>query len=598
MTVRSVILAGALGAVFVSAATGADPILPLNHVQPGMIGEARTVVSGTEIARFPVTVIAVDQDRNLQTLGTLGPAILMRASGPLMDQTGGIAAGMSGSPVYVTGADGVERVIGAISFGTGDEANLIGGITPIEHMLAVGKTVSAQAARRPAARRPSRVVSDRGAARAVERRNTAARAFYPLQNWTVAGVSRSIHRPLSRSIGTNSSRRLVPVLRGPAALPQAPFVPGSTLSAQLVGGDITVAAVGTTTYVADDGRIYGFGHPFFGTGASRLMLGGGWVHQIVPAPIANQSYKLADPGGVRGEITVDGTAGVVGRPGPAESIEVVATSFDKGSGRRSEIRSTMSPDARFAPVFSDLIQRESAFRVRDGAFTPGTLSITVRLESPKLKRPIIYRNRYASVADAIFDADPAVSRQVAILLRNSLREIPISKITINQTLQDRILAARILDATVVPRKVRRGQKAKLRLRVQPWRRKARTITVPFRVPRNARLGRRGVAVEPKTGGGFNRSLGDLDLALSYGLSSRGAAADTTLRRFERVVNKRRRGTRIDRIRAAIPKALPKRHNAVRVSFGSAVGPGRDVTVPYVIYDGSARSRVRVLKAAR
>ena len=42
-----------------------------------------------------------------QLLGTLGPAILIRASGPLMDQTGGIAAGMSGSPVYVTGSDGV-----------------------------------------------------------------------------------------------------------------------------------------------------------------------------------------------------------------------------------------------------------------------------------------------------------------------------------------------------------------------------------------------------------------------------------------------------------------------------------------------------------
>ena len=107
----------------------ADPILQLSQVEAGILGEARTVVRGNEIIRFPVTVIAVDRERSPQALGSLGPEILMRASGPVMEQTGGLAAGMSGSPVYVTGADGLERVIGAISFGTGDEANLSGGIT-------------------------------------------------------------------------------------------------------------------------------------------------------------------------------------------------------------------------------------------------------------------------------------------------------------------------------------------------------------------------------------------------------------------------------------------------------------------------------------
>ena len=34
---------------------------------------------------------------------------------------------MSGSPVYVTGADGVARVMGAVAYGSGDQANVIVG---------------------------------------------------------------------------------------------------------------------------------------------------------------------------------------------------------------------------------------------------------------------------------------------------------------------------------------------------------------------------------------------------------------------------------------------------------------------------------------
>ena len=586
------LLAAALAAAAVAGpAAAADPILPLSAVAPGMTGEARTVVSGTEIVRFPVTVIAVDHDRSPQLLGTLGPAILIRASGPLMDRTGGIAAGMSGSPVYVTGSDGVERVMGAVSFGTGDESNLIGGVTPIEHMLAAAPASgAARAATAP--RRPGRVVADRAAARAFERTHPAMRALYPLQNWSVSGVSRPLIGPLGRAAGASGSRRLVPVIAAPAR-PGAPFAPGSSLSAQLVGGDVRVAAVGTTTHITDDGRILGFGHPFFGTGASRLLLGGGWVHQTIPAPISNLSYKLADPGPVRGTITGDHTAGVVGREGRADAIDVELRSIDRGSGRRSVLRAQLAPDTRFAPVMADLLQREAAFRVRDGSFTPGTLALTVRLDSPRLGAPLIYRNLYASVSDVVFDVEPVVARQVAILLRNGLREIPIRKITVIQTLRQPVRAATIEGARVIPRRVRPGQRARLRLSIQPWRQRRRVVTVPIRIPANLRPGLRGIAVDALApGGGFNSSQSEIDEVLLFGLAARSVRTDPALRRFAAIA-RRQSGGRIARIRAALPRALPRRHNAVRVRFPAASRTTR-ATLPWVIYGGRARLRVRVL----
>ena len=81
-----------------------------------MVGEARTVVRGTDIVTFPVTVI--DVQRSADGPGR-HPDPGARRPGPLIDQTGGVAEGMSGSPVYVTGADGVARVIGAVAYGSG-----------------------------------------------------------------------------------------------------------------------------------------------------------------------------------------------------------------------------------------------------------------------------------------------------------------------------------------------------------------------------------------------------------------------------------------------------------------------------------------------
>jgi len=586
---------GALAALAALAgpAAAADPILPLASVQPGMVGEARTVVQGTTIERFPVTVISVDYDQSPQQLGTLGPAVLIRASGSLMDQTGGIAAGMSGSPVYVTGSDGVQRVMGAISFGTGDERNLIGGVTPIEHMLAAGQAAAGAAVASSAAKRARRVVGSSDVARRIERRSPGTRALYPLQNWSVSGISRSLLRPLTRAAERSGARRLVPVTRGPAR-PLAAFAPGSSLSVQLVGGDVRVAAVGTTTHISDDGRILGFGHPFFGTGASRMLLGGGYVHQTVPAPISNFSYKLADPGPVRGIVTGDYTAGVVGREGPADAIGVELRSIDRSTGRRSVLRSQLSPDARFAPVMADLLQRESAFRVRDASFSSGSLALTVRIDSPRLGKPIVYRNLYASVSDIIFDTEPIAARQIAILLRNSLREIPVRKITIVQSLEPRVRAARLIRATVVPRRLRPGQRARIRMVVQPWRQPRRVVGVPIRIPRGASTGLKGIAIDPvEPDGGFNQSLAEVDEVLLFGLSARGVRTDPALRRFERIA-RRQSGGRIARIRAALPRSLPLRHNAVKVQFGGATGQGRNVVVPYVIYEGQARLRVRVL----
>ena len=57
-----------------------------------------SVILGTAISEFQVTVLGV-----LRNAGPAGDLVLFRASGPAIQATGGLASGMSGSPVYLGG---------------------------------------------------------------------------------------------------------------------------------------------------------------------------------------------------------------------------------------------------------------------------------------------------------------------------------------------------------------------------------------------------------------------------------------------------------------------------------------------------------------
>ena len=74
-----------------------DPVMPHDQVKPGMFGTAYTVVDSTgEIKNFNVDIVGnMDNGKGSQ------PMIMAKASGPVIQEAGGILQGMSGSPVYV-----------------------------------------------------------------------------------------------------------------------------------------------------------------------------------------------------------------------------------------------------------------------------------------------------------------------------------------------------------------------------------------------------------------------------------------------------------------------------------------------------------------
>ena len=101
-------------------------IMPLSEVQPGMMGVAYTVMDQSdEIKSFDVSINGI-------LAGSKGnePRIVATVSGNVIDHTGGLISGMSGSPVYVNG-----RLIGALSATLKEMNTDTALITPIEGML-------------------------------------------------------------------------------------------------------------------------------------------------------------------------------------------------------------------------------------------------------------------------------------------------------------------------------------------------------------------------------------------------------------------------------------------------------------------------------
>lgn len=126
---KKVIATGIAAMCFATAAVPAhamDPILPFRDVKGGMTGTAYTVVdSSGEIRSFDVDIVG-----NMDNGKGSSRMIMARARGPVIEQTGGILQGMSGSPVYING-----RLVGAVAAGIKEMTPYTFFITPIEDMM-------------------------------------------------------------------------------------------------------------------------------------------------------------------------------------------------------------------------------------------------------------------------------------------------------------------------------------------------------------------------------------------------------------------------------------------------------------------------------
>jgi len=285
-----------------------------------MVATVRTVFEGDKVEEFEAEIVAVMDNY----LGPKQDLILARLKGDRVAFTG-VAAGMSGSPVYIGG-----RLVGALSYRMGQFLKEpIAGITPIEYMLRVteenaGPDLDAA----PGAVSVAAHAGDDG--------------LQPIEtSFTMTGASRRAidmyAAELSRlGLGRIVSGSAASPPAAPTSAPQAPSTDGGTapragepIAAQLVTGDISFAATGTITHVDGD-RVYAFGHPAFFNGAAEVPMARAQIYlTLASLQASNKLSRVLDTIGTFHQSRLPAMTGVLG-PGP-RMVPVTVNVSEAGS---------------------------------------------------------------------------------------------------------------------------------------------------------------------------------------------------------------------------------------------------------------------------
>jgi hypothetical protein len=510
---RLLIAAAAAAALLIpaTAASAGDPVMPLGEVRSGMQCNGYSVVRGTEVARFGVEVIDVVDDRSSGS----GPRILVRVSGPAVDDTG-VGPGFSGSPIYCADAAGTQRSIGAISEAIGEYGGKIVLATPIEAIL--GNPVDAPRAKPAPA--------------------TLARARPLAAPLTVTGLSSRLGNALQRA-AAKRGRLVLAAPAGPlGSFPGPQRRPGSAFGVGYASGDISASAIGTVTYTDAD-RVWGFGHPLDGVGARSLLLQDAYVYRVINNPLAlgesAGTYKYAASGHDLGTLSNDALDAVAGRVGALPAtipVRVTATDLDTGA-KRLVVTNVADESGVDEPTGGSVLTFLAPLAVAQAAGTvlggsPARLTghACFAIGFREAPEPVRFCNRYVSDVSDALGAGNVIAGAASTDLLQALGLVDSFKAgVVHVTGVDAdVQVARgqrqaFLRAVRLPRRGRAGRKVSASLKLRHVRGPVEKRKVRLRLPSDLRPGKRRVVF---TGVDVDSPGGDLfelfDIEFLFGSS--------------------------------------------------------------------------------
>ncbi|MBI3998391.1 MAG: hypothetical protein HY355_05105 [Armatimonadetes bacterium] len=491
-----VLLAAAMVAPVVAAPaappSAAADWLPLAEVRPGMRGVGRTVVRGVTVESFDVEALAV-----VPGAGPAGDLILIRVSGPLIEKSGGIAAGMSGSPVYFGG-----RLAGAIGFGWAFADHSLGLVTPIETMLRALPVARGGPRRLPvpvvaAGRRIEQIAigPTLADARAVEAATPQVAAMVPLARpLLVSGIGGRAAQLLAAELGPLG---IMPVegAAGGSTDARPPLVPGSAIGVQLIRGDLNALSIGTLTYRKGD-AIIAFGHPFLNRGRTGYLLTAAVIHEVVRSTAF--PFKVGSAGAPIGVINEDRRAGIGGRVGwlpPLLGVRAVVTDGDRG--RTVTVSTQVVRDPSLGPLLALISALEAMDRALDRV-GEGTARVRLTLRARGLDAPIVRENMFYHPRDIASAAMLELPEALRLLFANEFVRTGPVDVTMAVEVQQTRQTAALIEAELDRPRVRRGEVLTVRVTLRPFQGEPVARSIELAVPESFPPG--GATVLIRAGG--------------------------------------------------------------------------------------------------
>ncbi|PTX15804.1 SpoIVB peptidase S55 [Halanaerobium congolense] len=464
---RRVLLYILIVLVFLNAPVlAAEDIMSLEEVEAGMTGYGKTVFSGNEIEKFEIEVIDVLDNRSLDE-----DLILIKLTGDKAEEFGGIAAGMSGSPIYIE-----DRLIGAIGYGWNNSSHRYGLVTPIERMLKLLDKNDVKA------RNDNLSDLEIDIDKFTPDKNLI-RSSSPIM---VSGIK---GRALDRLEKTLSELNLKVVPSSGIKEEDKSYrepKPGEAIAVQLVRGDISVASIGTLTYI-DQGNFLAFGHPFTNRGNVNYLLSRANISAVIPS--SEQPFKLGSPyHRLLGSVTQDRGAGIAGRMNSYPHITPLYINISENGELLKEVSLQIINDEY---LFSSLANN-SALQAVDSALDrigPGSAESRVKIMGRGLPQlQIESTDMYYSQNDIGSMALSDFSQLLDLILTNPFKEINLIDIRLELDFQKKDSVALIQEAKVLNEEIYPGDELEVEVILHRYRNGTETKTLTMKVPEDVEPG--------------------------------------------------------------------------------------------------------------
>jgi hypothetical protein len=457
-------------------------LLKLADVRPGMVGEALTVFHGTKPEPFKVRVVAV-----LKQFLPKEDVILIRAEDPRVEHSG-IVAGMSGSPVYVDG-----KLMGAIAYAWSFAKDPLGGVTPIESMLAERA--------RPRRLDPMELAANDGdaGARALPALAGARPAGGALGG-ALGGEGRLVQASVPLSVSGFTARTvaeltealgpvgLVPMQAGggrrllPGKVEAGHVEPGSSIGVELVRGDMSMVGTGTVTYI-DGSTVLAFGHPMFGIGESYLPLVDAEIHAFLPS--LAQSFKMSSPLHEIGVLVQDRQTCIIGNLDGRTTMMPVDVRVTGPEGKTRAFHAEVARNRRLTPMLASMVVA-NAVADAEPDVTDMVASVDGKL-TLQGRAPL-------ELKDEIFSAEGISGRllggthglrALGELMFNPFEPVVVDRVEVDVRVELRRDVADIVGLALPTETVRAGDTVPVRVTLRPFAGAEYVETVLVKIPRAA-----------------------------------------------------------------------------------------------------------------
>lgn len=426
------------------AAAANVPLMPVRDIQPGMQGIGKTVISGDTIEEFNVEILGVSGTQ------ATGYNIFARLYGDLIDKTGGVAQGMSGSPVYVDG-----RLVGAVAFGKTFNDPHYCFLTPIGRMLPL-----------------------------LDEQRSVPADWLPKGTALMAGGFTEYGLEyLQEKIAPFG---LTAVGAGGTAQESKKMLePGSSVGAALMQGDMSLGALGTVTWTDDKGNVLAFGHSFMQRGESSFFMTKAWVLGVIPN--LQSGYKVGNIGEPVGSITQDRSTGIGGSLGALpKTIPLFVTANDSDRGLTSNVRVRLVEDEQLVPSIVDAVVVNTVSKTVDRA-GGGTAKLRFHITGVDSKKNIIEIQRenmfYANEA-LLKNLNQELSEAMTILMQNKFEPVQLYGIDVEAEVSAQVQVAEVFGVRAPAAAVKPGARVPITVTLKPYRGEEFTETVYFTVPKD------------------------------------------------------------------------------------------------------------------